>query len=45
VIGLSVNAGPNNREAMLKAGAEMLLTKEAAVEELYHGIRSVVHSL
>jgi DNA-binding NarL/FixJ family response regulator len=45
VIGLSVNAGPNNREAMLKAGAEMLLTKEAAVEELYRGIRSVVQSL
>jgi hypothetical protein len=30
---------------MLKAGAEMLLTKEAAVEELYRGIRSVVQSL
>jgi CheY-like chemotaxis protein len=42
VIGLSVNAGPNNREAMLKAGADMLLTKEAAVEELYRGIQSVV---
>jgi PAS domain S-box-containing protein len=42
VIGLSVNAGPNNREAMLKAGADMLLTKEAAVEELYRGIQAVV---
>jgi DNA-binding NarL/FixJ family response regulator len=42
IIGLSVNAGPNNREAMLKAGADMLLTKEAAVEELYRGIQSVV---
>jgi CheY-like chemotaxis protein len=42
VIGLSVNAGPNNREAMLNAGADMLLTKEAAVEELYRGIQSVV---
>ena len=42
VIGLSVNAGPNNKEAMLKAGADMLLTKEAAVEELYRGIQSVV---
>jgi len=45
VIGLSVNAGPNNREAMLKAGADMLLTKEAAVEELYRGIQSVVPHL
>jgi PAS domain S-box-containing protein len=42
IIGLSVNAGPNNREAMLRAGADMLLTKEAAVEELYRGIQSVV---
>ena len=42
VIGLSVNAGPNNKEAMLKAGADMLLTKEAAVEELYRGIQSVL---
>jgi DNA-binding NarL/FixJ family response regulator len=42
VIGLSVNAGPNNREAMLKAGADMLLTKEAAVEELYRSIQTVV---
>jgi PAS domain S-box-containing protein len=42
VIGLSVNAGPNNKEAMLKAGADMLLTKEAAVEELYRCIQSVV---
>jgi PAS domain S-box-containing protein len=45
VIGLSVNAGPNNREAMLKAGADMLLTKEAAVEELYRGIQTVVPRL
>ena len=45
VIGLSVNAGPNNREAMLQAGADMLLTKEAAVEELYRGIQSVVPRL
>jgi DNA-binding NarL/FixJ family response regulator len=42
VIGLSVNAGQNNREAMLKAGADILLTKEAAVEELYRSIQSVV---
>jgi signal transduction histidine kinase len=45
VIGLSVNAGPNNREAMLKAGADMLLTKEAAVEELYRGIQTLVPPL
>lgn len=45
VIGLSVNAGPNNKEAMLKAGADMLLTKEAAVEELYRGIQNVVAQL
>jgi PAS domain S-box-containing protein len=45
VIGLSVNAGPNNKEAMLRAGADMLLTKEAAVEELYRGIQSVVPHL
>jgi PAS domain S-box-containing protein len=45
VIGLSVNAGQNNREAMLKAGADILLTKEAAVEELYRSIQSVVPSL
>ena len=42
VIGLSVNSGPNNREAMLGAGADMLLTKEAAVEELYRGIQQVI---
>jgi signal transduction histidine kinase/ActR/RegA family two-component response regulator len=45
VIGLSVNAGPNNKEAMLRAGADMLLTKEAAVEELYRGIQRIVQHL
>jgi DNA-binding NarL/FixJ family response regulator len=39
---LSVNAGPNNKEAMLRAGADMLLTKEAAVEELYRSIQEVM---
>ena len=38
VIGLSVNAGAENRDAMLKAGAALLLTKEAAVRELYDAI-------
>ena len=40
VIGLSVNAGGVNADAMKQAGAAMLLTKEAAVEELYRAIRS-----
>ncbi len=35
VIGLSVNADDENREAMLKAGAYSLMTKESAVEQLY----------
>lgn len=39
VIGLSVQAGGVNEEAMRNAGAAMLLTKEAAVEELYRSIR------
>ena len=40
VIGLSVNAEANNQAAMRKAGAATLLTKEAAVDELYSAIRS-----
>ena len=35
VIGLSVNAGDDNHRAMTEAGAATLLTKEAAVEQLY----------
>ena len=42
VIGLSVQAGGENEEAMKKAGASMLLTKEAAVEELYRAIRETL---
>jgi PAS domain S-box-containing protein len=38
VIGLSVQAGGANEEAMKKAGAAILLTKEAAVGELYQAI-------
>jgi CheY-like chemotaxis protein len=38
VIGMSVQADNANREAMTNAGAEMLLTKEAAVDELYRAI-------
>jgi DNA-binding NarL/FixJ family response regulator len=39
IIGLSVNAEGNNQDAMLKAGAQVLLTKEAAVEHLYGAIQ------
>jgi signal transduction histidine kinase len=39
VIGLSVNAGMDNQEAMSRAGADGLTTKEAAVEKLYEQIR------
>jgi len=39
VIGLSVQTGGENEVAMRHAGAAMLLTKEAAVEELYRAIR------
>jgi CheY-like chemotaxis protein len=38
VIGLSVHAGGANEEAMIKAGASMLLPKEVAVNELYQAI-------
>jgi PAS domain S-box-containing protein len=41
VIGLSVQAGEEMQQAMLKAGANALLTKEAAVEQLYKTIRAV----
>jgi PAS domain S-box-containing protein len=42
VIGLSVNAGAENQEAMSRAGAALLLTKEAAVEQLYGAIQQAV---
>ncbi|MEP6932582.1 MAG: PAS domain S-box protein [Nitrospirota bacterium] len=38
VIGLSVNVSGENTKAMKQAGAAMLLTKEAAVDELYHAM-------
>jgi CheY-like chemotaxis protein len=41
VIGLSVNAEKTNQQAMKKAGASMLLPKEAVVDELYNAILSV----
>lgn len=40
IIGISVNAGEVNQDAMKRAGAILLLTKEAAVDELYHAIRA-----
>jgi signal transduction histidine kinase/ActR/RegA family two-component response regulator len=42
VIGLSVNAGDDNHRAMTKAGAATLLTKEAAVEEIYETMRAIL---
>ena len=44
VIGLSVQTGGENEVAMRNAGAAMLLTKEAAVEELYRAIRESLDS-
>lgn len=41
VIGLSVNADDDNQEAMRKAGATILLTKESAVEHLYEAISAM----
>ena len=45
VIGLSVNAGGANEEAMKNAGAAMLLTKEAAVDELYRAIQETLGAI
>ena len=42
VIGLSVNPGSANSIAMEKAGATLLLTKEAAVAQLYQAIRKAL---
>ena len=39
VIGLSVNTADENRQAMLQAGAAMLLNKESAVDQLYNAIQ------
>jgi CheY-like chemotaxis protein/anti-sigma regulatory factor (Ser/Thr protein kinase) len=41
VIGLSVNAEEENQEAMKRAGASRLITKEAAVEQLYAAIKEI----
>lgn len=42
VIGLSVQAGGVNEESMKQAGAVTLLTKEAAVEDLYRTIQEAL---
>jgi DNA-binding NarL/FixJ family response regulator len=43
VVGLSVNASEESRKAMAAAGASSLLTKEAAVEQLYEEIKESVN--
>jgi DNA-binding NarL/FixJ family response regulator len=45
IIGLSVHAGGANEKAIIQAGASMLLTKEAAVDELYQAIERVIGEL
>jgi signal transduction histidine kinase/CheY-like chemotaxis protein len=40
VVGLSVNAGSDTLAAMLNAGAASLITKEAAVDQLYTAIQN-----
>ena len=42
IIGLSVNVDGGNAQAMRRAGASVLLTKEAAVEHLYTTIRDAM---
>jgi len=42
ILGLSVNAGEENQAAMIRAGASALLTKEAAVDQLYDMIHGAV---
>lgn len=42
VIGISVNAGGENQARMREAGAETLINKEAAVEQLYNAIVEAV---
>jgi len=45
VIGLSVQNGGEMQQAMLKAGASVLLSKEAAVDQLYETIQAVQKAL
>ena len=43
IISISVNAAKENQDAMQKAGASLLLTKEAAVNQLYGAIQEVMN--
>ena len=43
VIGVSVNASSESRDAMIRAGATLLLTKEAAVEQLHRAIQEATN--
>ncbi len=45
VIGLSVNTSTDNHDAMRTAGASLLLTKEAAVEQLYRAIQQAAYGI
>jgi PAS domain S-box-containing protein len=45
VIGLSVQTGGEMQQAMLNAGAAVLLTKEAAVDQLYQAIKAAQFNL
>ncbi|MDN5941792.1 MAG: response regulator, partial [Nitrospira sp.] len=45
VIGLSVNARGENERAMQQAGAAVLLTKEAAMDELYRAMQEALGSV
>lgn len=42
IIGLSVNGEGENQARMMEAGAHLLLTKEAAVDQLYQTIQQVL---
>ena len=44
VVGLTVHAGGEMQQAMKIAGAETVLTKEAAVDELYHTMQLLLGS-
>jgi PAS domain S-box-containing protein len=45
VIGMSVNASVDNHDAMRTAGASLLLTKEAAVDQLHDAIQGAVKGI
>ncbi|MGC4097078.1 MAG: response regulator transcription factor [Nitrospira sp.] len=42
VIGISINAGEHNADAMIRAGAATILAKETVVDQLYDTIAHVV---